>query len=121
MMAWLLVAVIIACTVASDLLQSREMRDEGRVDALRVAGLRRLLGAVARRRNLLLAIGCHAVSFFSFLALLRVADLSFAVPATAGSIVVETVLARVVLRERVDQRRWAGALLVAGGVALLAV
>jgi drug/metabolite transporter (DMT)-like permease len=62
-----------------------------------------------------------AVSFFAFLALLKIADLSFAVPATAATVVVETLLARVVLKERVDGRRWAGAVLVALGVALLAV
>jgi drug/metabolite transporter (DMT)-like permease len=36
-------------------------------------------------------------------------------------VVVETLLARLVLKERVDGRRWAGAVLVAFGVALLAV
>jgi uncharacterized membrane protein len=53
--------------------------------------------------------------------LLTVADLSFAVPATAASFVIETILARVLLKETVDIRRWAGAALVACGVALLAV
>jgi uncharacterized membrane protein len=62
-----------------------------------------------------------AISFFSFALLLRIADLSFAVPATAASYVVETLLAKWLLRERVDVRRWTGALLVACGVALLAV
>jgi uncharacterized membrane protein len=52
--------------------------------------------------------------------LLKVAEMSFAVPATASSIVVETLCARLVLKERVDVRRWGGALLVAFGVALLA-
>ena len=63
-----------------------------------------------------------AVSFFSFMrCCCRIADLSFAVPATAASYVLETLLAKWILKERVDTRRWAGALLVACGVALLAV
>jgi uncharacterized membrane protein len=49
-----------------------------------------------------------------------VADLSFAVPASAGSFVLETILAKLVLKEHIDGRRWAGACLVAFGVALLA-
>jgi uncharacterized membrane protein len=61
-----------------------------------------------------------AVSFFSFLKLLEVADLSFAVPATAASYVIETVLARLILKEQVGPRRIAGTLLVGFGVALLA-
>jgi uncharacterized membrane protein len=42
------------------------------------------------------------------------------VPATVGSFVLETLLARFVLKESIDARRWAGACLVACGVALLA-
>jgi drug/metabolite transporter (DMT)-like permease len=53
--------------------------------------------------------------------LLSVADLSFAVPITAASIVFETVLAKLVLGESVTRLRWAGALCVASGVALLAI
>ena len=37
-----------------------------------------------------------------------------------ASLVLETILAKIVLKERVDARRWAGALLVLGGVLLLA-
>jgi uncharacterized membrane protein len=53
--------------------------------------------------------------------LLTVADLSFAVPATAASYVLETVFARYILKEQVSGQRWAGALLVACGVALVAL
>ena len=42
-----------------------------------------------------------AVSFFAFMNLLSVADLSFAVPATAATYVFETMLARYFLKERV--------------------
>jgi uncharacterized membrane protein len=46
--------------------------------------------------------------------------LSFAVPASASSFILETVLAKLVLKEDVGMRRGAGALLVLGGVLLLA-
>jgi len=62
-----------------------------------------------------------AVSFFAFMALLSVSDLSFAVPATAATYVIETILAKFLLKEHVGMCRWAGASLVAGGVALLAL
>ena len=80
-----------------------------------------LLAGLAGRFNLLLAIGFMAISFFAFLTLLSVADLSFAVPATALSFVLETFLAKYVLKERVTAARWAGVGLVACGVALLAL
>ena len=38
----------------------------------------------ARRKYLILAIFFMAISFFAFMKLVTVADLSFAVPATAG-------------------------------------
>jgi drug/metabolite transporter (DMT)-like permease len=53
------------------------------------------------------------------MALVSISDLSFAVPATAGGYVVETLLARFLLAETVSLRRWAGAALVVIGVALV--
>jgi drug/metabolite transporter (DMT)-like permease len=114
--AWILLAVIIASTVTADLLQSHEMKQFGEVHDFRPSGLRRVLATLARKRNLILAVVCMAVSFFAFMALVQVADLSFAVPASAGSLVIETVLARLILKEHVDSRRWIGAALVACGV-----
>lgn len=120
-MQWALVAVVVLATVLSDLLQSREMKRHGEIDDLHPGRLGRRLAGLFRRPALLAAVACMAVSFFAFIALLAVADLSFAVPATAASYVLETALARVVLKERVNWRRWTGACLVAGGVALLAL
>ena len=121
MKAWLLLALIVGSTVTADLLQSHEMKRHGEIQDFRPRGLGRLLGLLARKRNLIFAVICMAISFFAFMALVQVADLSFAVPASAGSLVIETILARVVLKERVDSRRWIGAALVAGGVWLLAL
>ena len=117
-MKWLLVGLMVAATVASDLLQSYEMKRAGEhsVDA---RGLVRLLKTIAQRRYLILAIACMAVSFFSFMALVQVEPLSFAVPASAASFIFETLLAKFVLREHVGVRRAAGALIVLCGVVLL--
>lgn len=119
MIAWLLVGIIVAATTVGDILQSTEMKRHGAIEDFGPSGLGSTIAGLARRPHLVWAVFCMAVSFFSFMLLLSVADLSFAVPATAASYVVETVLARVLLKEQIDYRRWAGALLVAGGVALL--
>lgn len=94
--------MVVLSTVLADLLQSHAMRQGG------------------KKWKLPLAIAAMAVSFFSFTELLKVADLSFAVPASAASLSLEILLARLILRESVDSRRWAGAALVAFGVILLA-
>jgi drug/metabolite transporter (DMT)-like permease len=112
---WLLVLAVVLTTIGGDLLQAREMQMHRR------AGMVQTASAFFRRPMLIASIACMALSFGAFLALLRVADLSFAVPATAASFVFETALAQWYLRERVNARRWAASLLVAAGVALLAL
>lgn len=102
-MKWIYLAGIVGGTVCSDLLQSHGMRQGN-----------------GRMWKLPLAVFFMAISFFSFTQILRIAPLSFVVPASAASIAIDTLLARLVLKERVGPRRWAGAILVAGGVILLA-
>jgi drug/metabolite transporter (DMT)-like permease len=116
MKAWLLLSIVVGATVVSDLLQSFEMKRQGEV-----LGAGSFLATVARKKLLILSILCMAGSFFAFMALVQVADLSFAVPASAASVVLETILASVILKERVDRRRWMGVACVAAGVYLLAL
>jgi drug/metabolite transporter (DMT)-like permease len=121
-MKWLMVGVIVGSTVLADLLQSFEMkRHTVAVEDLHPGRVAGMLAGLARRVPLVVAVFFMAISFFAFMKLLSVADLSFAVPVTAASVALETVLARLVLKENVTALRWAGALLVACGVALLAM
>jgi len=120
-MNWLLVALIAAATTASDVLQSAAMKRHGEIRDFRPGALGRVLALLARNKLIVASVAAMTVSFFAFIALLSVADLSFAVPATAGSYVLETVLAKYVLQEPVTMERWAGASLVACGVALLSL
>ncbi len=118
-MKWLLLTVMVAATAASDLLQSRGMKREGDVTQTG-GGLSRLPRILASNRDVILSIACLAFSFFAFMALVQAEPLSFAVPASAGSFIVETALARVLLKERIGPRRLAGTLLVLFGVILVA-
>jgi drug/metabolite transporter (DMT)-like permease len=120
MKSWILLGIIVGSTVMGDLLQSMEMKRHGEIHDFRPSGLGRLLATLARKSYLILAVMFMALSFFAFMTLVQVADLSFAVPASAASVVLETILARAILKERVTVRRWAGAFLVACGVLLLA-
>src|SRR5579871_5335519 len=76
-MKWVLVAAIVIATVASDLLQSHEMKRAGE-QSVSARGLRRLLQTIAQRRLLILGIAGNAVSFFAFMALVQREPLSFA-------------------------------------------
>ena len=120
-MNWLLVAIIVGATTLRDILQAIAMRRHGEIHDFRLGALGRLLRLLARNRIIIASIVCSAVAFFAFLRLVSAADLSFAVPATAASFVLETILAKYVLKERVGPARWMGASLVACGVALLSL
>jgi len=114
-----LVAIVVISTVCADLLQSAEMKRVGEIDNFQLSGIHALLKTMAQKKYLILAVFFMALSFFAFLKLLTIAELSYAVPVSASTIVIDTVLARILLKERVDWRRWAGAALVAGGVYLV--
>ncbi len=118
-MKWALLATIVIATVLGDLLQSREMKLSGaqQVDATRAGAYRAhdLQPAISASGHLL-----HGRVVFRFMALLQNAPLSFAVPASAATFVLETILAKFVLKEMVGPRRAFGALLVLSGVVLLA-
>jgi drug/metabolite transporter (DMT)-like permease len=121
-MNWTMVTIIVCATALADLLQSFEMKRHAvGVEELRPDRWARVLRTLAQRGRLVLAVFFMAISFFAFIKLLSVADLSFAVPVTAASVVLETLLARLVLKETVTPLRWAGACFVACGVALLAM
>ena len=118
---WLLVLGIVVSTVLTDLLQSGAMKRHGEINEFRPSRLGRIWLGLFAKKELILSIVFMAASFFCFLKLLEIADLSFAVPATAGTIVIETVLAKLLLKEQVNHLRWAGAFCVAAGVWLLAL
>ncbi len=118
-MKWILLSVVVCATVLADLLQSREMKRAGE-QGVNPRGLAKLLRLIASRLPLSAAILCMAISFFAFMALIQREPISFAVPASASQVVLETLLAKFVLREHLGRRRAAGALLVFGGVVMLA-
>jgi uncharacterized membrane protein len=118
-MKWAILSVVVVSAVLGDLLQSAEMKKAGTGTAT-VLGAARVAGLIATRWRLVLSIVCMAASFFAFLALVRTEPLSFAVPASAASFALETVLAKLALGEHLAARRMAGAILVCGGIVLVA-
>ncbi|HZQ25809.1 MAG TPA: hypothetical protein VFA89_23665 [Terriglobales bacterium] len=118
-MKWILVAIIAACNTVGDVLNTAGMKRMGPVRDLRPWSLLMLLPTVLRNPFVLGGIAALIVGFLAMLSLLSIASVSFAVPATAVSYLLETLLAKYVLREDVRGRRWAAASLVACGVLLL--
>ena len=120
-MIWLLLLLSVFSGTAGDLLTAKGMSDHGEIHDFRPAAVLRVAGVLSRNFYMVSGILTQAVSFFSFVALLGVAELSFAVPATALGNVAKTLFAKLFLREEVGWRRWAGALLVTCGVCLVSL
>ena len=120
---WGAIAVIVVTSTAGDVLLSRGMKQVSDVGALRRRiGVLAVLARVLKNPNFLLGVLCMATAFYSLLFGLSWGDLSLVVPAsTSLTFITNAVAAKIFLHERVDQRRWLAALLVAGGVVLLAV
>ena len=120
MIAAMVCAIVLTAT-AGDVLLASAMRNVGDLDRIKeTRGLRGAIWAVVSRGRFLGGVGFMALSFFSLLYSLSHADVSLIAPA-AGSLtfVSNAVAARWVLHEKVDGRRWAAAVLVCCGVALL--
>jgi len=119
---WCAVAAIVLASTTGDVLLSRAMKQVGDVGKLfRESGWLTVVGRTLRNPNFLLGILAMAAAFYSLLFGLSWGDVSLVVPAAASlTFVANAVAAKIFLHERVDQRRWIAALLVAGGVVLLA-
>ena len=120
-MIGLLVALVVVPGTVGDLLSSAGMKRQGPVTDWSPRGLLRLVRHLIRNPYIMAGVPAMAVSFFALLVLLSRSAISFAVPLTASSYVLETALAKYLLHERVHWRRWVGASLVALGVALLSI
>ncbi len=118
-MKWILVGIIAICNTLGDVLNTAGMKRQGEVEDLRPETLARMVRGAAVNPYVIAGIAAMAVSFFALLSLLSIANVSFAVPATAASYLLETLLAKYILGEDVRTRRWAAATLVAVGVILL--
>lgn len=121
MISFALLTAVVLAGAAGDVSAARAMKAVGEVNSFRFLALL----ATARRTagNLYLWVGIFwkAVAFFSFLALLARAELSWVVPATAISFVIETIAAKYLLNEKISNFRWAGAICICFGVALLSL
>ncbi len=118
---WALLGIIIVCNTLGDVLNTAGMKRWGELDELRPSAIGHMVLDIFRNPLVMGGLGSLAVSFFALLALLSIANVSFAIPATAASYLFETLLAKYYLKEDVSWRRWVGASLVACGVVLLSV
>jgi drug/metabolite transporter (DMT)-like permease len=119
---WGGILVVVLASVVGDILLARAMKQVGDVhDLWRRSGLWTVVGHILANPNFFLGVAAMAVAFFSLLFSLSWGDVSLVAPAAASlTFIGNAFAAKIFLHEKVDRRRWIAAVLVAGGVALLA-
>jgi len=118
-MQWRLAALTSVCNTVGDVLNTAGMKREPEVEKLNLKALTAMLSRIVRNPLVIGGVLSLTAGFFAMVSLLSIANVSFSVPATAISFVLETLLAKYNLKEDVGFRRWVAASLVACGVVLL--
>ena len=122
---WIAAAMIAAVVVTSttgEVLTAAAMKSIGDLDVIRAhSGLKGAIRAVLTCPLFFAGVFFLALAFFSLLFALNHLNLSLVGPASASlTLVTNAVADKIFLKENVDRRRWAAAVLVCVGVYLLA-
>ena len=119
---WCGILLVVSFSVVGDVTMSRAMKQVGDLHALRQRfGIGTVICRIFSNSTFFVAVAAMALSFFILLFSLSWGDVSLVGPAAASlTFIGNAFAAKIFLREKVDRRRWMAALMVAGGVALLA-
>ncbi len=111
--------VLVLADSAGNLFLTRGMKQVGAVSTLNPQELWQTVKKVFGSPLLRMGIGCMAITFFMFIALMSWADLSFVLPATALTEPVNMLGTKYVLKEKVTKVRWLSTLLICIGLILI--
>ncbi len=117
-----MIAAVVLSSTAGEVLTAAAMKSIGNLDAIRArAGVKGAIRAVVTCPLFFAGVFFLAVAFFALLFALNHLNLSLVAPASASlTLVTNAIAGKLFLKENVDRRRWAAAVLVCVGVYLLA-
>jgi drug/metabolite transporter (DMT)-like permease len=117
-----MIAAIVLTSTTGEVLTAAAMKSIGDLDVIRAqSGMKGAIKAVVTSPLFFAGVFFLAVAFFSLLFALNHLNLSLVAPASASlSLVTNAIAGKIFLKENVDRRRWAAAILVCVGVYLLA-
>jgi len=117
-----MIAAVILASTTGEVLTAAAMKSIGDLDVIRAhSGLKGAMRAVVTCPLFFAGVFFLAVAFFSLLFALNHLNLSLVAPASASlTLVTNAIAGKIFLKENVDRRRWASAVLVCIGVYLLA-
>src|SRR6201988_5120851 len=117
-----MIAAVALCSMTGEVITPAPMKSIGDLDVIRAhSGLKGAIRAVVTCPLFFAGVGFLALAFFALLFALNHLNLSLVAPASASlTLVTNAIAGKFFLKENVDRRRWAAALLVCVGVYLLA-
>jgi drug/metabolite transporter (DMT)-like permease len=117
-----MIAAVVLTSTTGEVLTAAAMKSIGDLDVIRAhSGLKGAIRAVLTSPLFFAGVFFLALAFFSLLFALNHLNLSLVGPASASlTLVTNAVAGKIFLKENVDHRRWAAAVLVCIGVYLLA-
>ncbi len=117
-----MIASVVLTSTAGEVLTAAAMKSIGDLDLIREkSGMKGAIKAVVTCPLFFAGVFFLAVAFFALLFALNHLNLSLVAPASASlTLVTNAIAGKIFLKENVDRRRWAAAILVCVGVYLLA-
>jgi drug/metabolite transporter (DMT)-like permease len=117
-----LITPIILSSTTGEVLTAAAMKSIGDLDEIRAhSGMKGAIFAVITCPLFFVGVFFLALAFFALLLALNYLPLSLVAPASASlTLVTNAIAGKLFLKENVDRRRWAAAVLVCVGVYLLA-
>jgi drug/metabolite transporter (DMT)-like permease len=115
----ILFSLIIVVGTAGEMCAARAMRELGEVKNFRPAALLRVFVRALKSPWMVLGLMMMTVSFIALLGMLTLENVSLVIPLTALSYVVGCIGGKFFLAETISWKRYAGVLLVCGGIVLV--
>ena len=117
-----MIAAVVLSSTTGEVLTAAAMKSIGDLDKIRAhSGMKGAIKAVVTCPLFFAGVFFLAVAFFALLFALNHLNLSLVAPASASlTLVTNAIAGRLFLKENVDRRRWAAAVLVCIGVYFLA-
>ncbi|MGH9599724.1 MAG: EamA family transporter [Bryobacteraceae bacterium] len=117
-----MIAAIVLTSTTGEVLTAAAMKSVGDLGAIRArAGMKGAIRAVLTSPLFFSGVTFLAIAFFALLFALNHLNVSLVAPASASlTLVTNAIAGKIFLKENVDRRRWASAVLVCIGVYLLA-
>ncbi len=118
-----MISSVVLSSTAGEVLTAAAMKSIGDLDEIRARdGMKGAILAVVTCPMFFAGVFFLALAFFALLFALNHLNLSLVAPASASlTLVTNAIAGKIFLKENVDRRRWAAALLVCLGVYLLAI